>query len=415
MPAMGSIAGSGLFRGVAAGHMPALVALLVTPLAAWLLLSLARLAAATGSGLAGSLVAGHARSTGPARAAALLMLATGLAHLALVPGHAHESPMLARLFLLNGLSFIGLTAAAFTKRWWRPASALLLLATIFAYLATIGGHHEAPDQAGIILNLVELTAFGFVLFPRRSPERSRRSVAVRPLRWGAVIVAVPIATVLTGAVIWAVLLAPSGAEAAGGHRDLAASTGHHEHAQAGMIMQPVPAGPPTAAQQEAAAKLVADTRTGIDRYQDVSVAAVDGYVPSTAPGAPTVHYMNWAYMHDGKVLDPERPESLVYATTPHGMVLLGAMYVMPKAGMKGPDVGGSLTPWHEHDNVCFALPSKMLVGLTSPFGACPTGSLNVHTSAMLHVWTAGNPSGPFGDLDPAYVARLTGRAAKQPR
>jgi hypothetical protein len=87
-------------------------------------------------------------------------------------------------------------------------------------------------------------------------------------------------------------------------------------------------------------------------------------------------------------------------------VLLGAMYQMPKQGVPGPDVGGALTPWHYHTNVCFSLPGLLISGLSTPFGECPPGSVRVTTADQLHVWTAPNPNGPFGDLDEAWVRTL---------
>ncbi len=55
------------------------------------------------------------------------------------------------------------------------------------------------------------------------------------------------------------------------------------------------------------------------------------------------------------LLDPTRPETLVYAESPGGPILLGAMFQMPEIGEAGPAVGGPLTVWHAHDHVCFSL------------------------------------------------------------
>jgi hypothetical protein len=129
-------------------------------------------------------------------------------------------------------------------------------------------------------------------------------------------------------------------------------------------------------------------------------------VPGTPPEGPTVHYTNPKYKLESLVLDPTRPQTLVYASTPGGPMLLGAMYMMPKANMAPPDVGGSLAEWHTHSNLCFGLPKFVIDGAQSPFGTCPVGSINAPTPAMLHVWTVPNPAGPFADLSPAYLERL---------
>jgi len=120
-----------------------------------------------------------------------------------------------------------------------------------------------------------------------------------------------------------------------------------------------------------------------------------------------VHYVNPKYAHSGGV-GPLHPQALVYANTPQGPLLLGAMYMSARAGVAPPDVGGSLAEWHTHSNLCFSVLGFAIDGLESPFGTCPVGSINAPTPAMLHVWTVPNPAGPFADLTPAFVARLTG-------
>ncbi|MDQ3303845.1 MAG: hypothetical protein M3518_10935 [Actinomycetota bacterium] len=134
--------------------------------------------------------------------------------------------------------------------------------------------------------------------------------------------------------------------------------------------------PPTPQQQEAADKLAADTKAGVAKYLDPSVAEAEGYQPSSPSWRPVTHYLNPAYQGDGEILDPSRPESLVYANTPTGPVLLGAMYLMPEPGAPGPTIGACLTQWHPHS----------LGGWVTP--------------EMMHVWTADVPGGPFSELRP---------------
>ena len=61
-----------------------------------------------------------------------------------------------------------------------------------------------------------------------------------------------------------------------------------------------------------------------------------------------------------------------------------------------PDVGGALTPWHVHTNLCF---DRSGIAGTDDDGSCPPGSVNVGTPPMLHVWVAPNPDGPFAAID----------------
>jgi hypothetical protein len=153
----------------------------------------------------------------------------------------------------------------------------------------------------------------------------------------------------------------------------------------GMVMAPVPSGPPTAAQQSAADQLVANVKNSLAKYSSLSAAAAAGYVPATNPKGATVHYANWQTAQERDVLDPANPPFLVYANTQQGPKLLGAMFLGPAPCDPGPDIGGSLTQWHAHDNLCLST-SHQVVGKTNASGTCTTGSHNVDTYFMLHVW-----------------------------
>ncbi|MGA2304569.1 MAG: hypothetical protein ABSH29_10255 [Acidimicrobiales bacterium] len=155
----------------------------------------------------------------------------------------------------------------------------------------------------------------------------------------------------------------------------------------GMVMAPVPAGAPTAAEQAAANTLVAQTTAAVARYANLSAATAAGYVPATDPNGYEVHYANWQIVRSGDVLDPNHPSSLVYANTVKGPVLLGAMYLGAGPCIPGPDVGGPLTQWHAHDNLCLSA-THQVVGKTDASGACATGVHNTSTYFMLHVWVA---------------------------
>jgi hypothetical protein len=113
-------------------------------------------------------------------------------------------------------------------------------------------------------------------------------------------------------------------------------------------------------------------------------------------------------MGEQYVLDPQHVQSLIYASTQHGKVLLGAMYIMPRVGEPGPQIGGPLTSWHHHDNLCFDDKTSVVVAFTRS-GACPSGSTNRVTPDMLHVWVVDNPNGPFDpDMAPSALAALAG-------
>jgi hypothetical protein len=74
------------------------------------------------------------------------------------------------------------------------------------------------------------------------------------------------------------------------------------------------------------------------------------------------------------------------------------MYILPGVGHPIPDVGGSLTPWHDHGELCFGAGAR-IVGVTDGTTPCPPGSANVQTPDMLHVWVVPHDDGPFGGID----------------
>ena len=172
--------------------------------------------------------------------------------------------------------------------------------------------------------------------------------------------------------------------------------------------------PVTAAELQAATKLMLDTRAAVAKYADQKVAIAAGYEPMEPADLETVHFVNPAYLTEADVLRPDHVQSLIYYNTKHGPVLIGAMYIMPSRAIAGPEIGGPLTSWHRHDNLCFDRVTGQIVAFAhSAFfdgrkgGSCPVGSSNRSTPDMLHVWVVDNPNGPFdGDMDPAALKAL---------
>lgn len=164
-------------------------------------------------------------------------------------------------------------------------------------------------------------------------------------------------------------------------------------------------GTPTAGEQAAADQLVADTKAGVARFEDFPVAEAEGYEQATpfltSTGLPMAHFVNKQYLIDGDVLDPEKPEALMYLKTTDGeMILAGVMYTA--AIGKGPTPGGPLTMWHTHPDLCF--------GATNPDtglrdfepatnGACPAGTATLPFE-MMHVWLVPDSGGPFAHTPP---------------
>ncbi len=106
----------------------------------------------------------------------------------------------------------------------------------------------------------------------------------------------------------------------------------------------------TAEEQANAARLLADVKAGIAKYASLQAALADGYVSkkSFGPEVRTAHFKNRGFAVDDRILDPARPEGLVYMHTPEGRtVLLGAFFIAPRG--QGPQPGGPLTEWHTHN------------------------------------------------------------------
>jgi hypothetical protein len=153
---------------------------------------------------------------------------------------------------------------------------------------------------------------------------------------------------------------------------------------------------PTPAELGAAARLIADTRVGLARFADRRTALAAGYAPHGHAREAIKHYFNPAYVTDGRVLDPARPEGLLYANTARGPVLVAAAYLMNRAGEPGRAVGGCLTRWHVHENLCSSDPDGgMITGSRVRGGLCPRGQAPWAAPPMLHTWVIDVPGGPF--------------------
>ena len=171
----------------------------------------------------------------------------------------------------------------------------------------------------------------------------------------------------------------------------------------------------TGAQLQAAVQLIDATRAAVAKYKDQRVAIKAGYRPMEPEGLAVMHYVNKAYFTEADVLRPDHVQSLIYFNSTHGPVLIGAMYIMPNLATPGPQVGGSLTVWHHHDNLCFDRTTGVIVAFAhdssansnDKSGVCPRGSSNQSTPEMLHVWLIATPDGPFAsDMSPDVLATI---------
>jgi hypothetical protein len=153
---------------------------------------------------------------------------------------------------------------------------------------------------------------------------------------------------------------------------------------------------PTAAQERATVQLVNRTWADAKKYRSLAAAQAAGYFPITPTGRAVVHYINPAYyqktLMGRQVLTPSQPQSLVYANTTKGAVLVASMFIMSPAVPRAPQPGGCLTQWHIHTNLCFK--DAGVVAATGNGTSCPAGSVKRLTPPMLHVWFVPVPGGP---------------------
>ncbi|HET7701255.1 MAG TPA: hypothetical protein VFM06_10365 [Candidatus Limnocylindria bacterium] len=321
-----------------------------------------------------------------------LLAGSAAIHAGLAIGHAGHDTLIRVLFVTDAAA-LGWTARRVAGgRGAGRLGALVLLGSIAAYwVSAIGG--EAPDQIGIATKLGEILALAMVVRPGPSVRR-------RALRSAAGSLALGLLVIVTAASAWAGAFRASAA-------DPDAVAGHHVHGGSvpppGTVMPTQAERAVTPADRAAVDEFVQATRVALAPYADPARAAADGYRVGGMHGI-DFHAPNPSHENDGRVLDPARPETLVYAVAPDGRpVLLGALFQMPRIGESGPAIGGPLTVWHAHEHVCVSLTPPGLTGLLGPLGTCPVGSIDVPlTSEMIHVWIVPGAPEAFGDLDEAW-------------
>ena len=137
-------------------------------------------------------------------------------------------------------------------------------------------------------------------------------------------------------------------------------------------------------QKESTNVLVRTVRDATERFRDVSVAEAEGYsllfgcVSGPDSGAMGLHYVNLALVGDG-VLDPARPEIVIYEPLPDGRLkLTGADFLVFAAD------------WHANNAATPQLMGQLLHLFESP------NRFGLPDFYTLHVWAwKPNPTGMF--------------------
>jgi len=161
----------------------------------------------------------------------------------------------------------------------------------------------------------------------------------------------------------------------------------------------------TADEEARAEDLIFRTRTVLPKFATTSDAEAAGFSTIGDAGTGYEHYINWTYINDEHELNPDFPESLVYRVEGGEKKLVSAMYMVNDSHTLDsvPNIGGPLTQWHIHNNLCFSrdphvFGSARVVGVTSENGPCSFG-VKLHANPMIHVWIVPHKCGPFAALE----------------
>ena len=132
---------------------------------------------------------------------------------------------------------------------------------------------------------------------------------------------------------------------------------------------------------------------------DFDQAMTQGFQPDRVNGT---HFPNLKNMFDGVIMDPERPEWLIYYDNPDGgKMLMGFMFFTNKLLDQGPTPAGPLAQWHYHPYVdprC-AVQEIWTVSRPDAEGRCAEGVPVSRTPEMFHVWFIDHPLGRFTEMN----------------
>jgi hypothetical protein len=163
--------------------------------------------------------------------------------------------------------------------------------------------------------------------------------------------------------------------------------------------------PPSAEQRAAAMRLVEENRAAnAERFATTKQAVDAGYISIGDAASGVAHYEHLEHRRDGRELDVNFPEALVYNSRTGRLQTV--MYILEpgKTMADVPDIAGNLTVWHGHDELCWksddpSSPDYLLLSGVAIGGRCIGGGTLRVEPPMLHVWIVDNPCGPFAGTD----------------
>jgi hypothetical protein len=336
----------------------------------------------------------------------------GMVHAAAAGSHSRD-PEVAWLFALCAVAQLGWAIVVVL----RPSRALLVSgivlngACVAAWLLsrTVGlvGPLAAVEDVGaqdLIAAALGACATGAAALALRAPRRTRRLDRPVVAAVGFLVVAITVPAMAAGHVH--------------SHDD-----GAHQHTVAGAAPTHVHSGDAAAAGADAEQPIVsvADPRLS-DRQRaratkllDATRAAMHAQLPDkdhvVAAGYTWIgdgrrvggyeHFVNISYLADGRELDPQHIESVVLQRELDGSErVVTAMYILNlgRTLADAPNIAGSLTPWHDHQNLCWDSSGLKLAGIVIN-GQCRPGGTFRATPPMMHVWLTNPPCGPFSGVE----------------
>ncbi|NLD76605.1 MAG: hypothetical protein GX643_08045 [Acidimicrobiales bacterium] len=376
--------------------------------------------------------AGVRAAFGPWVVAGAASIGAGAIHAAAIGVHA-EHQQAARTFAVLALLQIawGAVALVAKSRVLAVAGAALGVGAVGGWvLAKTGGigfidgleaseEIQLPDAlaAGLALVVVLAVARGLVV------SLSGRTLASPPR---AVLHGVGV-VVLVASLVG---MAEAGTHShAGGHHGDDVAAGGHDHGDGtaaaadddeGEHEHAAPAVPPkkynpdepidlsgvpgvSLAQQARAENLIAITLDRLPQFADPAYAESQGFRSIGDGFTGHEHYINWSYITDEHILNPDYPESLVYDTSGPEKELVSAMF-MTEPGVSlddVPELGGALTQWHVHEDLCFTNDPEgpRVAGLTGIDEDCRPPLEKFPATPMIHVWITPHVCGPFAALE----------------
>jgi hypothetical protein len=354
-----------------------------------------------GSGAQDAAIAASGRETASSAFTRMLTIAAvasivaGIIHAGAVASHSDHRAAVWTFLITTVIQVAwGAYALARPQRW------VAVVGVVIGGLAVAGWVVAKADGIGFINGLddkepIQLADGLCALLAAITMTASALALLGRRLLLPRVVVAVVSAVILVAA-------APG---------TVAALNHEHTHAEAASAVPPHPYDPKspidlsgvpgvTPQEQARAENLLAATVLLLPQWADPAYDEAHGFYSIGDGRSGSEHYVNLTYINDSVMLDPDRPESLVFDTTVTPKRLVAAMY-MGTPGMtlaQVPDIGGPLTQWHIHNNLCFNGEGR-IAGLVQPDGSCPRPLIKGPETPMIHVWIIPHSCGPFAALE----------------